>query len=225
MASKVELANTALANIRAPSINSFTEESTEAQYVRLFYPKVKNSMFQLHNWNFVNSEKPLVRLSNVTLFDWGYVYQYPADCVRINYLKSPVNQVLTPEVGYALRPQYDDNLYNDDENRQLIVPYEVKIINNVRVIGTNVPDLWIDYRIDTDDPNKYPPLFYDAFTWQLGADLAIPIIGGDVGRAERKNATSIARETLMNAIADDLNETKQRNSGKMRESDLILIRG
>jgi len=225
MTSKVELANIALANIRAPSINSFTELSTEAQYVALYYPKVRNSLYEMHNWSFNNAEKALALLSNVTLFDWLYVYQYPSDCLRVNYLKSPVNKVSGTTAGFAVRPQYDDNLYNDAVNRQLVIPYEVKLVDGVKVIGSNEPDLWIDYRSNSDDPNKYSALFLDGFSWQLGADLAIPVIGGDVGRAERKNATSIARDTLLNAIAEDLNATKRRNMGMMRESETILVRG
>lgn len=226
MTSKVELANIALANIRAQSINDFGEASLNAQYVRIFYPKSLKSVQTMHDWNFGNKEKPLARLSDVELFDYAYVYQYPSDCLRLNYLKSPVNKVDLADNGFVFRPEYyDTNPFNDESARRLRIPYAVKNVDGNRVIGANEPDLWIDYRAFVDDPNKYDASFIDAFTWRLGSELAIPIIGGDVGRAERQNCLAVATEMMRVAIAEDLNQNDNGMTGGIAESESILVRG
>lgn len=225
MTSKVELANIALANIRAQSINSFGEASLNGQYVRLFYPKVLKSMLTDHNWSFGRKEKPLARLSNEELFDYAYVYQYPSDCLRLNYLKSPVNKIDLADNGFVFRPEYyDNNPFNDESARRLRIPHAVRNIDGNRVIGANEPDLWIDYRAFVDDPNKYDASFIDAFTWRLGSELAIPIIGGDVGRAERQNCLAVASEMTSIAMAEDMNQNDTGMEGGIAESDFILSR-
>lgn len=225
MASKVELANIALANIHVASINSFGEASQEAQYISLFYPKVRDALFEMHDWSFIRNEKPLALLSD-ELFDWAYCYQYPSDCERINCLKSPVNQVQTADTGFAFRPYYyDDNPFNDEANLRLRIPYEVRMVGSNKVIGANEPDLWVDYRTSNDDPNKYSSLFFDAFCWRLGAEVAIPIIGGDVGRAERQNAFTIFNEQIKMAMAEDMNQSDRLLRGGIDESEFTLVKG
>lgn len=225
MTSKVELANTALAHIRAQSINSFTEASLNAQYVNLFYDQVRDSMFRDHNWNWARSEKPLALLADVDLFDFAYSYQYPSDCLRINYLKSPLNQVNSTTEGFAFRPHYyDDNPYNDLASRRLRIPYAIRNIDGNRVIGANEPDLWVDYRLSVTDPNKYDSTFRLAFPWYLAAHLAMPILGGEVGRAERGVCMQMYVEAIKASMADDMNEEDSGIKGGIEESEFILAR-
>lgn len=222
MTDKVEICNLALGNIRAQSINSLTENSINAQYCKLYYDTVRQALLRAHDWNFAHSEKAMALLSSTELFSFAYVYQYPSDCLKINYLKHPLNQVGTTSEGFAFRPDYyDDNPLNDLASRRLRIPYETRTVAGNRVIGANEPDLWIDYTADMDDPNKYDALFVITLSWYLSSMLAIPVIGGEAGREERKVASMIYNDTFNSAVAEDLNEN---NLGAAPESEHILAR-
>lgn len=222
MASKVDICNRALANIRAQSINSLSEDSLEAQYCSLFYDSSLEFLIADTPWNFTKKQIAL-GLATDDLFSWVYAYQYPSDCLVINQLLSQRNKLSASSAGNAIRPDYyDDNPLNDFSGNLPRVKFEV--INNLNnlVIGANEPDLWIDYQIRVDDPNKFPSHFTLAFTWYLSSQIAMPIIGGNTGRATRKDALDMYQATINSAIASNANE---RYNGAPRESEFILGRG
>jgi len=106
----------------------------------------------------------------------------------------------------------------------LRIPYAIRNIDGVKVIGANQPDLWLDYQISVTDPNKYDSLFILAFPWYLASHLAMPIIGGEVGRADREACLQIYTETLRNSMAADMNEQDHGVNGGIQESEFILQR-
>lgn len=221
MTSQVEICNIALSNIRAQSINSIDEAGVNAQYCKLKYEFLRKFMLRSSPWNFARKQAVLAALTD-ELFDWVYAYQYPSDCLRINKLMSSTDRLSQSSDGNAVRPEYyDNNPLNDYANRRKSVEYAVMNFENNKVIGANESELWIDYQIDIADPNKFDDSFIMAFSWYLSAEIAVPIIGGDNGRAERSNALKIYQATLADAMAMDSNE---QNNGDMPESELILAR-
>jgi len=218
MTSKVDLCNSALANLRAASINNISDNTTSSEYCRLKYDYVLDAMLRDSKWNFAHKQKPLAVLTT-DLYGWVYTYQYPVDCLRINEVLSSAGKIGTVEQGYAYRPEYSS------QSLQGVLPpvkYEVLVDSEGNnVIGANEPELWVDYNIHVEDPNKFDTQFIMAFVWYLTAELAIPIIGGDSGRAERKNAFEMYRYTLASALVNDGNEN---DNLVIPESDLIESR-
>lgn len=222
MASKIDICNQALARIRSQPINSLTESSLQAQYCVLFYKSSLEFMLRDSPWSFAKKQIALAPVSD-ELFSWVYTYQYPSDCLNISRLMSAANKLSTSSSGNAIRPDYyDDNPLNDYASRTLQIPFEVLNSSNNLVIGANEPDLWIEYNIYVDDPNKFDSQFINAFTWYLASEIAVPIIGGDTGRAARNDALKMYQLTLNSANSSNSNE---RYNGSARESDFILSRG
>jgi len=221
MTSQVEICNIALSNIRAKSINNINEASVNAQYCKLKYDLVLDFMLRSSPWNFAKKQTALALLES-ELFGWIYAYQYPTDCLRINRLMSAVDQLALSDDGYAFRPDYysHDPLL-DHANHRVAVKYEVLTFSNNKVIGVNQPEVWVDYQFSVTDPNEYDSSFIMAFAWYLAAEIAVPVIGGDNGRAERGAALQMYKATLAEAMAMDSNE---QNNGPPRESEFILTR-
>lgn len=192
MASEVELCNMALSNIRAGSINSFNEASLQAQQCKLKYPFLRDMLLRDVPWNFAHKVDPLALLTD-DLFNWAYAYQYPSDCLYINKL------ILSFETfGSA------GEIYTPDLDRQ--VKYEIQNVDGNRVIAANEPGLRVSYRKRVTDPNLFDTLFIQTFVQLLTSELAIPIVGAEVGRQFRSDAFKIYKSYLEEATATNGNE-------------------
>ena len=159
-------------------------------------------------WQFANGLKPLEVLTT-ELFNYTFAYQYPSDCMRINRLVGEYEELgtdsATAVVSQARQQLLDSQLRTVDELRRQI-PYEIFNVEGNRVIGANEPNLRIDYRIEVTDTSLFPPTVVMAMSYLLAAELAIPIIGGELGRQLRSDSYTLYREYLANAMAADMNE-------------------
>ena len=85
MTSAVDIANSALNNIGASTINSLTEDSVAARIVNQRYTFVRDAVFRAHPWNCLVRRASLAQ--NSTAPTWGYTYAYnlPTDpyCLRV----------------------------------------------------------------------------------------------------------------------------------------------
>lgn len=202
MTSEVDICNIALANIRAATINSLNEQSLQAQNCKLFYPLLRDQLLEDTSWNFSRSVKPLSLLTSES-FSWAYVYKYPSDCLKIN----------------KLIPNYAgvrDNTFGTNSK----VEYEVQIIDDVKVIVSDVADLRIDYRSKVTNPNLFTNQFKMTLSHLLASEIAVPIIGAEMGRQLRSDSFQIYTRYLNAAIASNSNERHI----KVPESEFITVR-
>ena len=206
MASEVEICNLALGNIRARSINSLDEPSVQAQTCKLRYPLMRDFLLKNHPWQFAHGLKPLSVLT-VQLFNRAYAYQYPADCLHINRLVGGYEEVDLTD-GTTVVSQYRpwaEQFVSADELRQQI-PYEVFNSDDNQVIGADEAELRIDYRRKVTDPNLFSSAFIVALSHLLGAEIAIPIVGSELGRTLRSDSYTLYQSYIDNASMNDMNE-------------------
>lgn len=207
MANEVEIANLALANIRAASINSFTENSLQAQICKLKYAFCRDFMLKNAPWNFAHRIKPLSLLTD-EIFNWAYVYQYPSDCLYINRLIMNFEKINQDTAGIVSRI-YARDMPLPNLDRQ--VEYQVYNIGTGtagnRVIASNETELRIDYRAKVEDPNLFGPEFIMALSHFLAAEIAIPIVGAELGRQIRSDSLQLYQEYVDAAMQSDLNES------------------
>jgi len=196
MASEVDICNIALSHIRAGRINSLQDVTIEGQECELKYALMRDLMLESFNWPFAHKIKPL-SLSETPVFNWSQTYQYPADCLKINrlvarYEEVASNSTMSPDkvVAHDLRGQ---------------IPYEVFSFKT-RLICTNLTEARIDYRQRITDPEVFPPAFAMALSYLLAAELAVPVVGAELGRALRKDSLDLYISYLNSATADALNE-------------------
>lgn len=216
MASIVEICNLALSNIRAKSINSLTEGSIEAQQCALKFPIVRDMLLRDTPWQWANTLKPLALLADDPL-QWSYAYQYPSDCVNLQYVTA----------DFAFRSQDADGIdfrylnqisFVEPDKR---VPFEVRNIDGNRVVLADQTEAYAFYTKRVTDPNLYDPQFIMAFSWYLAAELAVPIMGGDIGMKMRADALQMYTNLIGAAIASNGNE---QDRPVRRQSDIITAR-
>ena len=217
MASEVEICNLALSNIRAGSINSLTESSLQAQLCKLKYPILRDRCLKELAWQFNHKLRPLAVVTT-KIFNWAYAYSYPVDCLRINRLVGSFEGIPAGSTGFISRAIDAQVMSLKDLKRS--IPYEVFNFDNVKLIGTDQPDLRIDFSAKVTDPNLFSDDFIMALSYLLAAELSIPIVGAEQGRALRSDSIAMYREYLQSAMDADLSDQYSAPT----ESEFVTIR-
>lgn len=218
MTSVVDICNMALSHIRAGSINAIDENSAKAQLCNLHYATVRDTVLS-EPWSFNHSIRTLTLRAD-TIFNWKYLYQYPEDCLKINYLIPNWTQVSADNTGTRPRNYYDRGLVNLDFHRPKI-EYEVfNVAGEDKVIASNDAELRLDYQAEVTDVNLMSPKVIMAISHLLAANIVIPIIGIDAGRSIRSDEYALYNQLITSAMADDLNQRHK----EIPDDDMITIR-
>lgn len=217
MTSEVEVCNLALSNIRAGSINSFTEGSLQAQQCKLKYPILRNRCLTEITWQFNHKLRALASVTT-EIFNWAYAYQYPVDCLKILRLVGSFEELPAGSSDVVSR-RLDSRVLDLKQQRQQI-PYEVFNFEDNKIIGSDQPELRIDFAAKVEDPNLFSEDFIMALSHLLASELAIPIVGAELGRALRKDSLQLYKSYLASAISTDQND----QYFLPRESDFVTVR-
>jgi hypothetical protein len=216
MSSEVEICNMALSNIRAAGINSLDENSLQAQQCKLKYPLMRDMLLREAPWRFAHRIASLV-VRVETVHNWVYVYQYPSDCLYINKILLNYENFSSDSTP-TYRHRHIADIYVPDLDRQ--VKYDVMNVESDKVIVCNDVDVFASYRARVTNPNLFDTVFNQALAWLLAAELAVPLVGVEKGRALRQDAYQIYTAYLGSSIADDMNESYT----VPPDSDFITIR-
>lgn len=217
MASEIEICNLALSNIRAGSINAFNEGSLQAQLCKLKYPILRDRCLREIPWQFNHKIRALAPVT-VDIFNWAYAYSYPVDCLKIRRLIGAFEELPAGSADVASRLLDSRVIPLKDIRRQ--IPYEVFNFNDDKVIGSDQPELRIDFASKVTDPNLFSDDFIMALSHLLSSELAIPIVGAELGRALRNDSLQLYRQYLASAIATDQNDSYFTPG----ESDFVTVR-
>lgn len=222
MASEVELCNLALSHIRGASINNLNEASVQAQNCKLKYPLLRDSLLSNAPWQFAHKVTTLA-LTQIESFNWAFTYQYPSDALRINRLVLNIQEIEqggSPAVSRLFDPQL-----RELPNQQ--VKYEIRLApevndptKSVKVITANEKELRVDYRARVTDPNLFDSEFYMCLSHLLASELAVPVVGGKLGREFRSDEVALYQGYLNSAIESDLNEQYH----PQQESEFVTVR-
>ena len=220
MASDIDIANLALGNIKARSIQSFNEASLEAQVCKQRYNLARQYLLKTNVWNFCRTVQPLAKLVDEPK-EWVYAYTYPNDCLDARHIVP--NYALSTDRTIFYKFGFD---YPEDFNRlkgydQKAIPFEILLLDGVKIIGCDVDEAYLRYTKDITDVNLFDAQFIEAFAWYLASVIAIPIVGSEKGREMRKDAISIYDGIAREAAATNANERMQERT---RQSDLTLER-
>lgn len=215
---EIEICNLALSNIRARSINSLDEASLAAQQCKLKYPIMRDYLLKQESWGFATVIKPLALKSGASVFNWVYAYQYPSDAIVIDRVILDLELYTQGSTGLAPRARLYPEMYIPDIEQQ--VPYKVFNIAGERVVAANDENLRAEYRSSLTDPSLFPIDFAIALSHLLASELAIPLAGGDAGRAMRSDELNLYSNFIANAVADERNQ----GYSEMPESEFITAR-
>jgi hypothetical protein len=211
MASAVDICNLALGHLGdSATVASIDppEGSAQAEHCARFYPIARDTLLEMHNWNFIMRRASLALLVN-DITQWKYKYALPADFL------SPVS-VLPPESidDYSVRYMNLDGTswahnYSPAIAAGQYVPQPFSVetqSDGTQVLYTNVENAVLRYTAKVTDTSVFSSLFVMALSWHLASMLAGPVIKGDQGSAEAKRCAQMMASFLAQAQNADSNE-------------------
>ena len=147
MASEVSICNAALQLVKhTTQITSLSQGTKQATACEVIYEEMRDTLLEMHTWNFATSRVKLARLVATPVFEWSYGYQLPADFLR------------------AVSVHENANSFG-------ATPYKIEGGH----INTDATDLYLRYIQRVSDPNLMPPTFRSALTKLLGSRLAVAL--------------------------------------------------
>lgn len=181
MASEVQIAKLALQHLGDRfDITTLEEASVEAEQVNLIYDEVRDTVLRSHPWKFARKFFSPAYLTAVAPGEWGYMYTYPSDCLRMLRIINPLGAGKPP------------------------IRFEVGLNSSgSKVILTNESEITIEYTARITDPNMYDSQFITGLSYRLAQYLAIPITGD---RQRMADMQVMADRELGMAMSTDANE-------------------
>jgi len=204
MATEVDICNLALAHLgddATIATLSPPEGSAQAEKAARFYPIARNSLLEMHTWNFA-AKRENIALTTNTLDQWDYAYAAPADMMSPVAIISP-----TAQNDYATRMSAGDTPGGITSNYAPTIVAGQYTPQQFAVEGayiyTNQENAMLRYQAFITDASLFSPLFVVTLSWHLASMLAGPIIKGDQGAAEAKRCTQMMTNYLTSAKQAD----------------------
>lgn len=214
MASDVDICNLMLSRLGDDATVSSLdppEGSVQAERCATFYPMARDSLFELHNWNFCTRRKELTLTTLPAGAGWLYAYFLPAECIQLFAVlpPDPQNDYSVPfdgmeQYGFCYRQfvsgaEYITQDYAIETNE-----------DGEMIVLTNVEQAIGRFIIRVTDTTKFSPLYTDTLGWYGAHMLAGPILKGDVGAAEGKRCLQFAMSMLGKAAMSDARQQQVR---------------
>ncbi len=146
----VSICNEALSLLAVDLIISLDDDSVQAGLCKNLYPGIRDAVLEDADWTFAIKRRTLAALVDAP--DWGYTYQHqvPSDCLRL------IQVTDQPEFDINATYRFEWQKEND------------KIVSN----GENIYIRYVRY---VDDVNLFSPMFKQALSQRLAAEMAIPL--------------------------------------------------
>jgi len=166
----VDLYNRALFNLGTRSrVTATNDGSREANALNIIYADARDELLQQHPWNFAGTREALVTQGvEAAPDDWAYVFQYPADCLKVRFLCTPG---APPDAYDGLEP----------------VRYEVRVVKDAtlptavrkKAILTDLSPAVACFTWQVTDVDFMPPHFREVLAWKLAAGVALGLTGSE----------------------------------------------
>lgn len=213
MASAVDICNLALAhlgdNATVSSIDP-PEGSAQAEHCARFYLIARDSLLEMHTWNFSMRRVALAQVTQ-TWPEWVYAYALPSNIINVlSVLPEDASDDYAARFVPSDTPVFAHN-YSPviAAGRYVPQPYTIETqTDGTQILYTNMENAVLRYTFHVDDPAQFSPLFTITLSWYLASMLAGPIIKGDAGAAEAKRCQQMMAVYLQQARASDSNQRK-----------------
>jgi hypothetical protein len=153
--SSVQIGNFALAKIGdSNTIESLTEDSTEASILNLWFAFTREQVLSAFNWSFARGRATLATHSEDPPQDWAYRYVYPATCLKARFIENPGGPDKDP------------------------IPYEVELAaDDTKCILTDENEAKLIFTKPITSPSLFSPFFVELFATFLAAKAAFTLTG------------------------------------------------
>lgn len=201
----------ALAEVPAPRITSFDDDSNEAQYVNENYDPALQVLLEAHDWDFAIRRVELAALdTNDREIDWTYAYALPVDVASPRKLIPTITN--SPVTGYEMARAYEPWTNGLDD---MLTLYRFEIANGQLYTGLQAATL--EYVTLDVNESEFPALFARALAFELASRIVMPLRQSDKRQDYLSRKAEVARER---AVADNLNREPRNNFGFIAETAL-----
>ena len=208
MASEVDICNLALAHLGdTATVSSLNppEGSAQAEHCARFYPIARDTLLELHRWNFsMRRSVPASLTSDWT--EWEYAYALPANTMTV---LSVLPDDSTDDYSTRFAPADTLLSYAPIVAAGAYTPqaYTIETLADGQlVLYTDQENAVLRYTVRITDTTKFSSLFVMSLSWHLASMLAGPIIKGETGAAEAKRAVQMLGQYLIQAQSEDSNQ-------------------
>lgn len=164
-----DVCNMALSCLGKGRIASIDEQSEQARQCKLFYSQTKKRLLRDYSWGFAKRVEQLAQLDTVNPF-WEYSYSYPNKCECVRRIFCCVD---TTDANGKTRKTVIPKIEADQKDK-----YEIYMVSdNIRAIGCNVENAWLEYTYDIDDLSVCSSDFIEALTHMLAYNIALALTG------------------------------------------------
>jgi hypothetical protein len=183
MASEVDICNEALANLgdsaTVASINP-PEGSAQAEHCQMFYPMARDTLLEMHEWNFATKRVLLAPVASPAS-SWGYAYALPNNMQKaLAVLASDaLDDTLINLTGLSTYGDFSAGVGTIVAAPQ---PYQIESLpDGTGIVLTNQPDAVLRYIERVTDTSKFYATFRRCLACALSSMLAGPVIKGSAG--------------------------------------------
>ena len=156
---KTEILNLALGHLAiGKEVGTFdSEKSEEAKTGRRYYDIALKTTLSAAPWPFATKIEALALIEEEPNTEWGFSYQYPANCIKMRRILSGVR----------------------NDSRQTRVPYKIAQGTQGRVMFSDEEDAQAEYTLSNSDAALYSQDFIEALSYKLAALMAPTLTAGD----------------------------------------------
>jgi hypothetical protein len=232
--SKTDICNRALAEIGARAmITDFAGDLSPAGVqCRLWYDVMRQALLQAAPWSFARKTFPLVTIALLSddpmpanMYPWMVKYEYPSDCLRVNYILPP--PLPPPSSGVAPDVSGGPLFYNPwampSRNWRFLPAYDEELVSETltprKVLLSNLPEAYAVYVIDVEEPTMFDASFANALSAALAYRLVMPLTGNAGMKTTFKQLAEIE---ITSARVKDGNEA---NPSTDHTPDWMAVRG
>lgn len=211
MASDVDICNLALAHLgdtaTLSSINP-PEGSAQADHCYRFYPIARDTLLEMHFWNF-SVKRIALPAKECNWPEYTNAYGVPNDAINLISILPPdaaddYSVKFVPTDAPLFAHNYSPMVQT---GRYVPQPFTVETLpDGSQILYTNQPNAVLRYTAHVTDSTQFSPLFVMTLSWHLASMLAGPIIKGDAGAAEAKRCAQMMMLYLKEAQESDANQ-------------------
>lgn len=217
MSSSLDIYNGALSRIGIDQFLGDQNETSKAGTLyRMWYDRCRQTALRDFPWNFATTIVALAQLSTVSVIGWSYAYAYPTGCLQArqvcdaNGARTTLGNIMYGDIfAFPYSNMYQAGYPAVGLQK---MPFQVTSVPTgsgavQRAIVTDMPNAYLVYTADINDPTQFDAGFVDALSWLIASEVAGPFIGAPAGPQVAMNCGKYYRNAVLNARAQNLNES------------------
>jgi hypothetical protein len=165
----VDICNLALTHIGQKNITSLSDATENARRCLQIYANCRDEVLRDAAWKFATVIATLVENDVVTVVGWDYVYDLPADYVRIRKIYTDDTTLFDTMISNSAMFVNTIPVTNPRG-----IPYKIvyDVDTAAQVLVSNANPLYIEYTVRINNPSFYDAMFIKALSFKLASELA-----------------------------------------------------